>query len=268
MGAAAVVMVGGAMGLYFRPDLGEEPARGGPVGAPPEPASGEGVDILVAEAPPGPVVAAAVAIAPLPMDVSYDEIADAAVGGLPAPAAPVYAPPPVRVVTPPPTSGPFAAARRSFDRMMSSRDSEPDRPTPARRVVEPSRSVERPMMVARNDAPAPAPTPAVLRERPAEPLVIARADPPRAVPAREPAERDCDRLRGAGARIVCERPELTTLDRRLSAEFERAVAAGHDRAALSLDQDSWLAKREAAAPDPRAVAEAYERRIRQLRSMQ
>ena len=273
VGTAAVVRAGGALGFYFRPDIGEEPARGGPIGAPPEPASGEGVDIMVAEGP-GPVLASPAELPPAPVEVSYAEIADAAIGAgasaLPLAPAPRSSAPPAVVADRP---GPFAAARRAFNRMTSA---EPPSPTPARTTERRPASVvapqpQRTMTVARNDAaPAPVQPRFEPRARAPEPLVIARADPPKVAPVREPeaAAFDCDRARSAGARTVCERPELAALDRRMQAEFERAVAAGHDRAALSLDQDSWLAKREAAAPDPRAVAEAYERRIRQLRSMQ
>jgi uncharacterized protein len=53
----------------------------------------------------------------------------------------------------------------------------------------------------------------------------------------------------------------------MAAEFAAAIAAGRDRSRLQLEQDAWLARREAAAPDPNAVADAYKRRIRQLRAM-
>ena len=261
VGLAAFVMAGGALGLYFRPNLEEEPARGGPVGPPPEPANGEGVDIMVAEAP-GPVVMEAAPPPLMPVDVSYADIADVAVGPVEG-AAPWRSASEPAVAEPEPAPGPFAAARRTFDRMTAQRQPpEPTRTAQARRP-ETAPALGRPMVVARNDTPVP-----VVPRRQPEPLVIARADPPRAVAEPRGAAPDCGGVRSAGARTVCENPEIAALDRRLAVEFERAVAAGHDRAALSLDHDSWLAKREAAAPDARAVAEAYERRIRQLRSMQ
>jgi uncharacterized protein YecT (DUF1311 family) len=181
-------------------------------------------------------------------------------------AQPVQAEPPSR----------FEAARRTLARMLPSRpDPEPRRVVAAAPRVQPAQAqparaqstpvVARPQLQARNEV---APPPPVRMVPAPAPIVIARADPPRAVRVSEPEpERDCGALRGAGERTVCQNAELAALDRRLAAEFERALAAGHDRAALHLDQDSWLARREAAAPDPRAVAEAYERRIRQLRSM-
>ena len=67
--------------------------------------------------------------------------------------------------------------------------------------------------------------------------------------------------------MVCERPALVALDRQMASELAATTAAGHDAARLQLDQDAWLARREAAAPDPAAVADAYKRRIRQLRAM-
>ena len=274
LGAAAFVVVGGALGAYFRTDFTEEPAIGGPIGTPVEPADGgEGVDILVAEGPPTP---SALPEEAMPIDVSgivsmTPAPAPAPVEMLPAPApAPVVRAQPVQAEPP----SRFEAARRTLARMLPSRaEPEPRRvvaaaPRPVARTVErprPAPVQAGPQLYARNDVAPPAP----VRIVPAPaPIVIARADPPRAVRVSEaPAAPDCSALRSAGERTVCQNAELGALDRRLAAEFERALAAGHDRAALHLDQDSWLARREAAAPDPRAVAEAYERRIRQLRSM-
>jgi uncharacterized protein len=64
--------------------------------------------------------------------------------------------------------------------------------------------------------------------------------------------------------MVCSRPELAAADRRLNEAYEDAIAAGADRAALRLEQDRWLALREGAAPDPNAVRDVYDRRIREL----
>jgi uncharacterized protein len=68
--------------------------------------------------------------------------------------------------------------------------------------------------------------------------------------------------------MVCETPELAALDRRLQAELAGAAAAGHNPALLARHQGDWRRRRDAAAPDPRAVADAYQRRIQQLQSMQ
>jgi uncharacterized protein len=64
--------------------------------------------------------------------------------------------------------------------------------------------------------------------------------------------------------MVCSRPELAAADRRLNEAYEDAIVAGADRAALRLEQDRWLALREGAAPDPNAVRDVYDRRIREL----
>jgi uncharacterized protein len=74
----------------------------------------------------------------------------------------------------------------------------------------------------------------------------------------------CRYARTASERMVCARPELAAADRRLNAAYENAIAAGADRASLRLEQDRWLAIREGAAPDPAAVRDVYERRIREL----
>jgi uncharacterized protein len=67
---------------------------------------------------------------------------------------------------------------------------------------------------------------------------------------------------------VCDDGELAALDRRLNAAFEDAIAAGAPRRELRLEQDRWLAQREAAAPDRNAVRDAYRRRIRELDALQ
>jgi len=68
--------------------------------------------------------------------------------------------------------------------------------------------------------------------------------------------------------MVCGDAQLAALDRRLNAELAGAIAAGHNPDLLARDQRDWRRRRDAAAPDPRAVADAYQRRIRQLSSMQ
>ena len=78
---------------------------------------------------------------------------------------------------------------------------------------------------------------------------------------------DCGAARSAAQEMVCASPALVALDRQMASELAATVAAGHDGGRMQLEQDRWLATREAAAPDPRAVADAYKRRIRQLRAM-
>ena len=127
----------------------------------------------------------------------------------------------------------------------------------------------RPAIVRTQPAPVVVPRAAPAPERP---IVLARReDAPTATPvpkarATSPSF-ECGGVQGAGAQVVCANPRLARLDRIMAAEYAAAVAAGHDPARLRLDQDSWLARREAAAPDPDAVADVYQRRISQLRSM-
>lgn len=78
---------------------------------------------------------------------------------------------------------------------------------------------------------------------------------------------NCRYARSTSERIVCGDPEIAALDRRLNAAFEDAIASGVDRRTLRREQDRWLGEREAAAPDPDAVADVYRRRIDELDSM-
>jgi uncharacterized protein len=86
-------------------------------------------------------------------------------------------------------------------------------------------------------------------------------------PAPRP-EPDCSGATSAAEAMVCGSPDLAALDRRMRAELAAAVAAGHPRDLIERDQADWRRRRDAAAPDPRAVTDAYQRRIGQLRSMQ
>jgi uncharacterized protein YecT (DUF1311 family) len=79
---------------------------------------------------------------------------------------------------------------------------------------------------------------------------------------------NCRYARTNAERMVCGNADLAAADRRLNDAFENAIAAGADREALRLEQDRWLAQREGAAPDPEAVREAYERRTRELESLE
>jgi uncharacterized protein YecT (DUF1311 family) len=79
---------------------------------------------------------------------------------------------------------------------------------------------------------------------------------------------NCRYARSTSERLVCDDGELAALDRRLNAAFEDAIAAGAPRRELRLEQDRWLAQREAAAPDRNAVRDAYRRRIRELDALQ
>jgi uncharacterized protein len=68
--------------------------------------------------------------------------------------------------------------------------------------------------------------------------------------------------------MVCDDPHLAALDRQVSAELVGAMAAGHNPRELLRDQRNWSRRRDRAAPDPRALADSYQQRISQLRSMQ
>ncbi|MBW3559725.1 MAG: DUF1311 domain-containing protein [Proteobacteria bacterium] len=142
----------------------------------------------------------------------------------------------------------------------------------------------------------PAPSPSGAASPPAPPALVRRAEAPR--PARLPpdeAERrayaaarggptaaevaaarprtgrgpsfNCRGARSSAERLICQDPELASLDRRLNAAYEDAIAAGADRRSLRSEQDQWLGVRERAAPDPDAVADAYRRRIEELDSL-
>ena len=78
---------------------------------------------------------------------------------------------------------------------------------------------------------------------------------------------NCRYARTASERMVCSRQDLAAADRRLNEAYENAIAAGADRSALRREQDRWLATREAAAPDPDAVRDVYEQRIRELEGL-
>jgi len=128
---------------------------------------------------------------------------------------------------------------------------------------------------------APAPPPP-LRLDPVEARAPGRPDPAPDLPspdlpsaqevaASRPAGRgpsfNCRGARSTSERMVCSDPELAALDRRLNAAYEDAIAAGASRRELRAEQDRWLSTREAAAPDPDAVAQVYRRRIRELNAM-
>jgi uncharacterized protein YecT (DUF1311 family) len=143
----------------------------------------------------------------------------------------------------------------------------------AARVATPARATARPLPAA-----AAAPERLVRQQAVAaavtapKPLVLASREVTRVAPLSPPEVREspsfaCGGAMSAAQEMVCERPALTALDRQMASEFAAVIAAGRDRNRLQLEQDAWLARREAAAPDPNAVADAYKRRIRQLRAM-
>lgn len=157
------------------------------------------------------------------------------------------------------------------------RAAQPQAPQPA-----PASTPTSAPMIARAEAPPtppaqprpPAPAAARPAERRAEAAPRPRAPAPVAAPtaaevaAARPSGRgpsfNCRNARSRSERLVCADPSLAALDRRLNAAFEDAIAAGVSRRELRAEQDAWLSVREAAAPDPDAVAAAYRRRIGEL----
>jgi uncharacterized protein len=68
--------------------------------------------------------------------------------------------------------------------------------------------------------------------------------------------------------MVCADPDLAAADRRMRAAYVAALRAGAPPDLLGRDQDAWLAAREEAAQwSRRALAEAYRRRIAELRDI-
>ena len=132
-------------------------------------------------------------------------------------------------------------------------------PVPDRPLV--TASAAPPLRTFPSEAPVFRPAPRITS--PAPTVVSA----PRPLPL-PPSAPDCARAGSNADRMVCESPDLAALDRRLEVELAGAMAAGHSRGLLLRDQADWRARRDAAAPDPRAVADAYRRRIGQLQSMQ
>ena len=156
-----------------------------------------------------------------------------------------------------------------------------------------------PVVAAVQPAPAPPPSipavppaqtvraapPPVTAARPAPPAVqTARAPPPPAARVVEPPRREaiappssraeapfrgpsfnCRYARTPSERMVCGEPDLAAADRRLAAEFDRAMARADDPRALRRQQDRWLAARERAGSNYDAVRELYDLRIRELR---
>jgi uncharacterized protein len=85
-----------------------------------------------------------------------------------------------------------------------------------------------------------------------------------AAPLRGPSF-NCRYARSPSERMVCGEPDLAAADRRLAAEFDRAMARTDDPRALRRQQDRWLAARERAGSDYDAVRDLYDIRLRELR---
>lgn len=247
LGILAVCVVGAGAGLWLRTGGSPEPQRTSPA---PTVASGGDRDRALAEA------------------AELQEALRVAVTDetTPPPASPIF-PPPASV-----PEGPIGASPLG-----------PPLPLPSTAPVGRAPTSNSTSAVHRVPTPSPAPVEVRVFTPPDAPVVAsaptpsgqapndAARTPPGAAPVVEGSPGpsfECSYARTAAERLVCDRPDLAALDRRLAAELEGAVAAGHNPAELQRDQADWRRRREAAAPDPRAVADSYQRRIGQLRSMQ
>ncbi|TAJ72886.1 MAG: hypothetical protein EPO51_07050 [Phenylobacterium sp.] len=138
-------------------------------------------------------------------------------------------------------------------------------------------------------APAPAPAAVAVRtpepQRPAEPsareppasetptpspkpTTLATAAPaPKAVPEPRPRRADpCATPPTPADRLLCNDLALNLLRQEARDAYGRALAAGADPAAVRASETAWRRVRDPTS-DPRALAELYERRIRELRAM-
>lgn len=172
----------------------------------------------------------------------------------------------------------------------------PVAPTPA--VV--AKTTPAPVVVAKAAPPAPAPAPVVVAKAepplrkslstPSRPIVAkaekaaaapvrakvqkaaapAKAKPAKLQKASAPArKRAADRCRfepTPAARALCANPSLKVADRRMKQAYEKAIAAGADRATLDREQAEWRTARNAMASSKDAVARLYDQRIGQLQA--
>lgn len=91
--------------------------------------------------------------------------------------------------------------------------------------------------------------------------------PPVYVEPRDPGDRpsfSCARAPGAVLEMVCQRPELAAVDRRLAVEYARAMAFSLDREALQREQRDFLRARDQTPPDAKMLYYLYEARIARL----
>lgn len=274
-GVAGVCVAGALGGLYLRPDLGAAAASSR------APAQGPAITRVSDAAP----VAGEAARLQTQLQML---IVDGPVGPSPLESAPL-APP---LAVPQPSLEPSGSAQRNLQAApalvlpASAPPSDKLAVRPAQGMV-PARTPVRAAGSGRSNAEQGEGAPLVLASRAPAPTTYPRWTP-RPAPAPRPAppqaaaaeltapppsqpqgpSYDCRHAGTAAERMICESPELASLDRKLAAELDAAVAAGHSRQELARDQEHWRRRRETASPDPRAVADVYRRRIGQLRSMQ
>jgi uncharacterized protein YecT (DUF1311 family) len=79
---------------------------------------------------------------------------------------------------------------------------------------------------------------------------------------------DCAGSLSPAQEMVCADPRLAAADRRMAQAYSRAIQAGVPPEDLRAEQRDWRAIREDAAEEsPRAVAQVYDQRIRDLEDM-
>ena len=205
-----------------------------------------------------PLIASAAALALIGASVGWSVLRDPVAPPAPAGVAPEPPAQPLEVVVvapPPPPPIPKVSERLE---VLPPPGAPPPRPSRAEVVI--------PVVPPRVVAQAP----------PAQPLA---APPPRETPsavqasqdasvrsAPEPARFDaCSDAPSRAYELVCRDRGLAEADRRMKRAYSAALAAGVPPEALRHDQEDWLAVREEAAQvSPRAVADLYRQRTREL----
>ena len=78
---------------------------------------------------------------------------------------------------------------------------------------------------------------------------------------------NCRYARQADEIAICDDPELSRLDERMSRLFfeVRDAVGGRERAGLDADQAEWLESRRACRRNADCIEDAYRQRIRELR---
>jgi uncharacterized protein len=74
----------------------------------------------------------------------------------------------------------------------------------------------------------------------------------------------CGKHLSASEKIVCDDPELSKLDDKLAADYQRALDAAVDKAAIEADRTQQWAWRQHNCTDAQCVKGWYERRIGEL----
>jgi uncharacterized protein len=79
---------------------------------------------------------------------------------------------------------------------------------------------------------------------------------------------NCNRASTPDEVLICQRPELSELDERMSGLYFRLrnSLVGGERRRLEADQSAWLRQRRACGRDGGCIARAYRSRIAELRN--